>query len=152
MEYPKEKTRTFKVWKYIKDYMLAHNGRPPAIRDFIRDKVDDITSTSNVILHLDKLEKAGAIYRPMDGSESRSIQIPGAFYVLPRQVLEDKTAEDYSNIIYFREEQEFLDWIKEHEYFDFGKMDDTAILSYNQNIKELAAVLGLAVFDPETIG
>ena len=89
MKYPILKERTQAVWDYLKDYMLSNDGRPPATRDFLRDNVHNLTSTSLVQYHLEKLEAVGLITMIPTGSRSRRIEIKGAVYRIPRNIYDD---------------------------------------------------------------
>ena len=102
--YPEEGTRTHAIWEYIKQNTLENGGQAPSIRDFIRDGVDNITSTSIVDYHLDKLVDAGLVYRHYgDLTRSRNITIVGSLYVLPKNIqenLEPWSKDDLDQIIF----------------------------------------------------
>ena len=99
MEIPQERTKA--VWEYVLSYAVAHNGAAPSIRDFIRDKVDNITSTSIVELHLTKLEDMGLITRHHgDISQARTIEIVGGVYAIPKNIRENKEPYEYTETIY----------------------------------------------------
>jgi hypothetical protein len=96
MQHPILKKRTLAVWDYLKEYMLLNDGDPPAVRDFVRDGVDNITSTSIVQYHLEKLQAAGLIEMIPDEEvlHRRRIKIKHGIYRLPRNVLDDIAVDD----------------------------------------------------------
>lgn len=107
--YPEEGTRTHAIWEYIKQNTVQNGGQAPSIRDFIRDGVDNITSTSIVDYHLDKLVAAGLVYRHYgDLTRSRNISIVGSLYVLPENVQQNKDIQDFVSTFYPASVDHFL--------------------------------------------
>lgn len=70
------------VWLFLRNYMAAHQGVPPAVRD-IQAGVG-ASSTSAVQAALRRLERQGLIQRGRYG-RARTIQIVGARFVLPEE-------------------------------------------------------------------
>lgn len=61
------------IYRYIVRYKAANDGLSPSVREMVRAL--GLSSTSVVIYHLDRLEKAGRIIRA--GRYEAGIKIPG---------------------------------------------------------------------------
>ena len=149
MKYPILKERTQAVWDYLKDYMLSNDGRPPATRDFLRDNVHNLTSTSLVQYHLEKLEAVGLITMIPAGSRSRRIEIKGAVYRIPRNIYDDIILTDDFVRIEVDNTGRMLGVIDEIFKDWEPPADKAVIVTDNPNVAMIAIGFGLMVINTE---
>lgn len=76
-------SKTDRILAFICQFKQEHAGIPPTIRD-IRDGCA-ISSTSNVIYHLDRLERDGYIRRLPD-IDARNIILAGEQWLAPDEL------------------------------------------------------------------
>lgn len=149
MQQPILKERTDLMWQYIKQYMLDNDGNPPAIRDFIRDKVAKLTSTSLVQYHLEKLEEAGLIEMVYDGERRRRIKIPSGIYRLPVNVIDDIILTDGYVRIEVDNNGQMLGVIDDIFTRWDPPAENAVIVTDNPNVAMIAMGLGLMVTGKE---
>ena len=149
MEYPILKERTQAVWDYLKEYTLLNDGIPPAVRDFVRDSVGNLTSTSLVQYHLEKLEAAGFIEMVHDDARHRRIKIKYGIYRLPINVIDDIIIGDDckffvidSNVQMTRILNMQLD-----ELWSAEEASNVVIITDNPNVALIAMGYGFMVMD-----
>ena len=149
MQYPILKERTQAVWDYLKEYTILNDGHTPVIRDFVRDSVHNLTSTSLVQYHLEKLEAAGLIEIVQDGNKHRRIKIISGVYQLPVNVIDDIILTDDFVRIKVDTNSEMLEVI--YEFFENWKPPSkkAVIVTDNPNVAMIAMGFGLMVVRKE---
>ena len=70
------------IYEFIVQFKIDHDGNSPTYREIMA--AIGISSSSTVAYYLNQLEEAGLIIRPMEGGNSRVIEIPGAVWVPPQ--------------------------------------------------------------------
>ena len=145
MKYPILKERTQAVWDYLKEYTTLNDGHTPVIRDFVRDNVNNLTSTSLVQYHLEKLEAAGLIEIVQEGSKHRRIKIISGVYRLPINVVDDIILDDDLVRIEVENTGQMLGVIV--EIFDDWNppAKQAVIVTNNPNVAMIAMGFGLMV-------
>lgn len=75
--------RELDVYEFIVSYKKKHDGNSPSMREIMTDL--NISSTSVVTYHLEKLERMGLIKRVANG-QTRQIEVTGGRWMLERRV------------------------------------------------------------------
>jgi hypothetical protein len=80
---------TSQVYEWIKARLIEDNGRPPTIRDILLGSNGDISSTSVVVYHINKLRSLGLLEQSIPHGDARSLSVTGGLYLLPVNVLDN---------------------------------------------------------------
>ncbi len=105
MNYPDPESRIGELYKMLQRLFLAGAGRPPTVRELLDrsaevfENNDPLTSTgyTNYLLH--KLEDDGLVQLTDIPTATRKLALAGGIYVLPRNVLDQRSIGSYSLII-----------------------------------------------------
>jgi hypothetical protein len=139
-QYPEPGTRTHAIWEFIKEYALVNGGASPSVRDFVYSRVDNVTSTSVVNYHLEKLEAMGLITRRQSPIvETRTIEVVQSLFVIPDNVMKNKNVQDFKNIAFPASVGSF---ILAHLEMPIGEEKETIVATDDQNIALIAIGLG----------
>jgi hypothetical protein len=146
MKHPILKKRTQAIWDYLKEYTMMNDGTPPAVRDFVRDGVDGLTSTSLVQYHLEKLEAAGLIEMIHDGvMHRRRIKIKYGIYGLPKNVMRDTVWDDDFVTIEVFDIKDMIRVLKDNH----TPVHNAVIVTDDRDVALVAIGLGLMVISTE---
>ena len=141
MPFPTEDTRTHDVWEWMKGYFIENDGRPPSTRSALgvgANQGRPITTTSIVVRHFDLLgsEQYSLINQTVDG-KARGIGIKGGIYVLPSNIMDNLTVDDYAFVLFDADEygeQDEDDDPYQLAKIDFGgPVDKLIIYSFRDN-------------------